>query len=153
MGSREFLTLILDHRHDMESKNELSFFLEDKLALLKSYDALTEKTLESFRKGELDGLMILLSLREELIKKIEKLDSCLRGLMTSGEHEKPESYHRKTKEVLELIALKENHLIPLMRGESEELKKELIRMRGIRHAATNYYRPGPFSPRFLDAKK
>jgi hypothetical protein len=147
----------------MESKNELSCFLEDKLALLKSYDALTEKMLESFRKGELDGFMIPLSRREELIKKIEKLDSSLRELMSSGEDEKPEmgdktkgmpaSYYSKTKRVLEQIALKENDLIPKMRGESEELKREIMRMRETRHAVVRYHNPNPFSPRFLDARK
>jgi hypothetical protein len=147
----------------MESKNELNSFLEAKLALLKNYDLLTGEMQESVRKEDLDGLILLLSRREELARKIERVDSSLQKIMCSGEEKTQESavslrgmidhFYRNSNKVLERIALKEKDLIPLMREESEELRKELIRTRGIRHAAATYYKPGPFSPRFVDASK
>lgn len=147
----------------MGSKRELNSFLEAKLALLKSYELLTEKIKESFHHGELDNLWGRLARREEFIKKIEKLDSSLRELMSSGEAESPgvgdkikgmpESCHSKTKQVLEQIALKEKDLIPVMSRETEKMKRELLRMRETRCAAATYSKPGTFSPRFLDARK
>lgn len=147
----------------MESKNELNSFLEAKLALLKSYDLLTEKMQESFRKGDLDGVMPTLSRREEIIRKIERVDSSMQRMMFSGEDKTPgtaanlrgmvEGFHRKTRNVLEQIALKEQSLILVMSREIEKMKRELLRMRENRCAAANYSRPGTFSPRFLDARK
>ena len=163
MGPREFLALIVAHRHDMESKNELSFFLEAKLALLKSYDLLTEKMQESFHRGDLSGVWIRVSRREEIAQKIGKMDSSLQEMVSSGEDKNletasrlrgmAESFYRKTKTVLEQIALKEKDLIPVMSREIEKMKRELLRMRETRCAAANYSKPGTFSPRFLDARK
>jgi hypothetical protein len=147
----------------MDAMNELNSVLEAKLALLKSYELLTEQIQETFRKEDLEGVKTLLSRREEIARKIDKLDSSLRERMFAWENEKPETatkfrgmvdgFHRKIGNVFERIALKEKDLIPVMRGESERLKKELMRIRGIRHAATTYYEPGPSSPRFVDARK
>jgi hypothetical protein len=147
----------------MKSKNEMNSFLEAKLALLKSYDLLTEKMQESFSKGDLDGVMTPLSLREEIIRKIERVDSSMQKLMFSGKDKIPETavnlrgmldgFCRNTKKVLEQIALKEKDLIPGISRETEKMKKDLLRMRETRSAAANYSKPGASSPRFLDARK
>jgi hypothetical protein len=162
-GSREMESLMVAHRDSMESKNEWNSFLEEKLALLKSYALVTDEMPEHLRKGDLNGIWIRLSRREEIAQKIEKVDSSLKKMMSAMQHEESETtakfrgvvggHHGKAKEILEHIALKEADLIPLMRGESEELKKELIRMRGARHAAASYHKPKVFPPRFLDARK
>jgi hypothetical protein len=164
LGSREMESLMVAHRDNMESKNELNSYLEEKVALLKSYALITDEMQEYLQKGELNGIWIRLSRREEIAQKIEKIDSSLKKTMSAMQHEGPETtaklrgtvgtHHRRAKEILEQIALKEADLIPLMREESEELKQELIRMRGARHAAASYYhKPKVFSPRFLDARK
>jgi polyphosphate kinase len=147
----------------MESKNELNSFLEAKLALLKSYDLLTEKIQESFRKRDLENVHIPLSRREEIARKIEKLDSSLRERILVWENGKSETeakfrgvvegFYRKIRNVLEQITLKEKDLIPILRGKSEELKREIIRIRETRHGVGSYHRPNPSFPRFLDARK
>ena len=147
----------------MESKNELSVDMETKRALLKSYELLTEKIQESFRKGDFQSLNTLLSRREEIAREIERMDSSLRERMLALEKEKPEraakfrgmveDFHRKIRHLLEQITLKEKDLIPQLQGESEELKREIMRMRETRHAVVSYHKPDPFSPRFLDARK
>ena len=133
------------------------------MALLKSYDLLTEKMQESIRERDLDDMMIQLSRRGEIARKIEKVDSALQEMTPAREKEQPEMAaklrgmpernHSQIKKVLEQIAFKEADLIPLIRGESEELKKELVRMREARCATASYYKPWVSSPRFLDASK
>ena len=165
-GPREFPILIAAQRHDMddrESKNELNSFLETKLALLMSYDLLTEKVQESFRKGDMENVNIRLSRREEIVQKIARLDLSLRERMIASEMEKSgtaakfrgmvEGIHRKIRNVLEQIALKEKDLIPMMSRETEKMKRELLRMRETRSAVANYSKTGASSPRFLDARK
>lgn len=147
----------------MESKNEWTLVLEAKLVLLNRYDLLTDKIEEGFRKGDLEGVALPLSRREEIVRRIEKLDSSLRGKMSSsgiegseiGAHFRgiAESFHRKIRSVLEQIAQKEKDLIPVISKETEKLKSELLLIRESRCAAGKYTKPVTLPPRFVDSMK
>jgi hypothetical protein len=147
----------------MDAMKELSSFLEEKLALLTRYCLLTEMLRESVRRKEPDAMMIPLSRRAEIVRRIEKIDSSLGAMMSARQNEDPERaaklrgtveiHRRKVAQVLEQIALKEADFIPLIKGEREELRAEILRMRETRNAAASYQKPKVFSPRFLDASR
>ncbi|MFH1351131.1 MAG: hypothetical protein ABII26_09355 [Pseudomonadota bacterium] len=142
---------------------EIRTFLERKLSLFGQYLSETRRMKEGFTDNKAINLERSLSKRQNLIHKMNQIDSSLEKLMKAGAnklHLVPgnlmvviETYLRELKDMIETVAHMDREIMVAVRAESEGIKKELLRMRKGRLAARGYRQKEGYAPRFLETRK
>jgi len=148
-----------------------------KLSMLKRYRLITRKMRDNIKSRAEVDLKTLVLERESCIRGIESIDSRLEKLFKSGREESPRAsdardiqeddygigkprnlkdvaygYLSDIKSLLQAIAPVEKELVALVAEEKEKVKRDIIRMRDSRDAASRYMAATIRTPIFLDKK-
>lgn len=141
----------------------IRLLLEQKLALFRRYVSATRHMKERLKGMDMAGLRTCLSDREECIHRIQKIDASMEqhkaGVNKNRHHllnhirETMDHYLKEAKGMMESIDAMDRELMVMVQEESMGLKKEILMMRHVGHAARGYKRAERNYPRFLDARK
>jgi hypothetical protein len=141
-----------------EREEEICSLLEKKLSLFQNYLSVTKRIKEAFMdegKGYPGGII---AERQGLIDRIEKIDSSMEKVIKGGEIQTGFGRERETietrlqdiKTLMETVKPLDEALIAMVRGEGEQAKRSLLKMRRSRQAVSGYQRIGKSSPKFFD---
>ena len=141
-----------------DREKEICLLLEKKLSLFQNYLSVTKRIKEAFMdegKGNPGGFI---AERQGLIGRIEKIDSSMEKVIKGGEIQTGFGRDRETIEtrlqdikiLMERVKPIDEALIAMVRGEGEQAKRSLLKMRRSRQAIGGYQRMGKSSPKFFD---
>lgn len=141
-----------------EREKEICSLLEKKLSLFQSYLSVTKRMKRAFVDEEKGTHEVFLAERQGLIDRIEEIDSSMEKVIKSGEPQTGFGGDRETietrlqdiKTLMEAVKPMDEELIVMVRGEEEQAKRSLLKMRGTRQAVSGYQRMGKSPPKFFD---
>lgn len=141
-----------------EREKEICSLLEKKLSLFQSYLSVTKRIKEAFVDEEKGTPEVFLAERQGLIDRIEEIDSSMEKVIKSGEPQTGFGRDRETietrlqdiKTLMETVKPMDEALIAMVRGEEEQAKRSLLKMRSTRQAVGGYQRIGKSPPKFFD---
>ena len=139
---------------------EICSFLEKKLVFFNQYLLMTNQIKEAcaLNKEEYPGALI--SQRQACIYKIERIDESIRrivgenpgGLERLSEKCKAmiDGYLKRLKTVMEAVDLVDRELLGTLQADGKDMKRDLLKLQDMRHAAQGYKGKREVIPRFLD---
>ena len=139
---------------------EICSFLEKKLVFFNQYLLMTNQIKEAcaLNKEEYPGA--LLSQRQACIYKIERIDESIRRTVGNNPgrldrlSEKCKAmidgYLKRLKTVMETVDLGDRELMVTLQADRKDIKKDLLELQDMRHAAQGYKNKRELPPRFLD---
>ncbi len=141
-----------------EREKEICSLLERKLSLFQSYLSVTKRIEEAFVDEEKGNPGGFIAERQGLIERIEKIDSSMEKVIKGGEIQTGFGRDRETIEtrlqdikiLMDRVKPIDEALIAMVRGEGEQAKRSLLKMRSTRQAVSGYQRMGKSSPKFFD---
>jgi len=128
------------------------------LSLFQSYLSVTKRIKEAFvdeDQGNPGGFIVE---RQGLIDRIEKIDTSMEKVIEGGEpqtgfggdRETIETRLQEIKTLMETVKPMDEEMIAMVRGEEQQAKRSLLKMRSTRQAVSGYQRMGKSSPKFFD---
>jgi len=146
-----------------DTGKKLCTFLERKLALFSRYLSLTERMKEALGRKEERHLGGLISKRQGVIHKIEKIDLSMKRSFRAGpdiRHLIPEKYKgyidgylTTTKNIMATVEPLDRELAAAIKQDGERIKTDLLNMRKVRQAAKGYGNGIGNVARFLDTRR
>ena len=139
---------------------ELCSFLEKKLVFFNQYLLMTNQIKEACALNEEQYPGALISQRQACIYKIERIDESIRRIMGDNPgrlnrlSEKCKAmidgYLKRLKTVMETVDLVDRELLDALQADRKDMKRDLLELQDMRHAAQGYKSRREFTPRFLD---
>jgi hypothetical protein len=141
-----------------EREKEICSLLEKKVSLFQSYLSVTKRIKEAFVDEGKGNPEAFIAERQGLIDRIEKIDTSMEGVIKGGEiqtgfgrdRETIEARQQDIKTLIETVKPMDEALIAMVRGEEEQAKRSLLKMRRSRQAVSGYQRMGESPPKFFD---
>jgi len=145
---------------EIELGKEICSFLEKKLVFFNQYLLMTNQIKEACALNEEEYPGALISQRQACIYKIERIDESIKRIV--GENpgrldrlsEKCKAmidgYLKRLKTVMETVDLVDRELMVTLQADRKDMKRDLLKLQDMRHAAQGYKSRREFTPRFLD---
>ena len=141
-----------------DREKEICSLLEKKLSLFQSYLSVTKRIKEAFVEEDQGNPGVFIAERQGLIDRIEKIDSSMDKVIKEDEPQTGFGTYKETietrlqdiKTLMETVKPMDEALIAMVRGEEEQAKRSLLKMRSTRQAVSGYQRMGKSPPKFFD---
>jgi len=141
-----------------DREKEIYSLLDKKLSLFQGYLSVTKRIKEAFLnegKGNPGGFI---TERQGLIDRIEKIDTSMEKVIKGGEiqagfgsdKETIEIRLQEIKTLMETVKPMDEEMIAMVRGEEEQAKRSLLKMRNTRQAVSGYQGMRESPPKFFD---
>jgi hypothetical protein len=148
---------------ELGTEKDICSFLEKKIDLFTQYLSITKEMKEGLKDKEVRHLEKFLSQRRDCIKRIEKIDLSMEKTIRASSAELDpvsekgrkliDGYLSNLKSIMEAVDVVDTELMNKLKEEGEGIKRELLEMRNVRHAARGYKKEIRYSPRFLDTMR
>ena len=149
---------------DVNEGEEICTFLERKLAHFKQYLSITEKMKQAFgNKEDISNLGSLISRRQGLVHKIERIDMSIGKVLKKGSRKLSrisnkykdmiDGYLIKIRDVMTTVDLMDKEIMVMVTHEGQGIKTEVLKMRNFREAARGYRGSSGYTARFLDTRR
>ena len=141
-----------------EREKEICSLLEKKLSLFQSYLSVTKRIEEAFVDEEKGNPGGFIAERQGLIERIEKIDSSMERVINGdepqigfgSERDLIETRLQDIKTLMETVKPMDEALIAMVKGEEQQAKRSLLKIRRSRQAVGGYQKMGKSSPKFFD---
>lgn len=148
---------------NIDSGKETCLLLERKQTLFSQYLSTTEKMKAALGNNEESNLEQLLSTRQDLIYKIEKIDLAIKRTMPTS----PDRHNlisekfkelianllNKLKSIMERVEPLDKELMAMVQQEGESTKTSLLRKQKVRQAMRGYGSFNKYPAKFLDTRR
>jgi len=148
---------------DVDPGKEACLLLERKLILFRRYLSTTQKMKAALGDNEESNLGSLISIRQGLIHKIEKIDLAIKRAMPTSPDKRNLIYKKfkglianlldKLKSIMERVEPLDRDLVVMVQQEGAGIKTDLLQRQKVRQAFKGYGSYGKYPAKFLDTHR
>ena len=142
---------------------EACLLLETKLTLFSRYLSATEKMKAALGDSQVGNLASLISIRQDLIHKIDKLDLAIQRIMPTSTAKRNlmstkfkgmiAGYLQKLKNITDTIEPLDRDLMVRVQQEGASIKTDLLKRQKVRQAFKGYSSFRKYPAKFLDTRR